>query len=169
MLTTTSSRMGLSVRAACVALLLLPAASAQGQTRAAVIVEAFATAVQRGPLSDKPLGVGAIATLPSGAGIGARWGTSDDVDYWSLTFTQLSPNVRGRKSVQPLFAVGICGVTMPGLRSTCLELAGGLRIFLGGHIGFGVDFRYLHDLHTFGDCADDLCEKQVSLALAWRF
>jgi hypothetical protein len=132
-------------------------------------VTAFRTTGQKGELNGHPYGVSGGWTLSHGAGIGARWATGDDIDYWSVGFLQMSPAIKGAKSVQPFGTAGVCRVIQPDRRDTCLEAGGGVLLFFSPGLGVGVDLRYLRGFHGGLFKCEELCEKHVSLALGWRF
>ena len=153
---------------------VLLAGGASGQTpdpttRASGVAFAsvFGTAFQKGDLSAKPWGIAGGATTRSGAGIGARWSTSDELDYWSIGFLHVMPSIRGAKSLQPTASLAFGRAKRGVDRAACLEIGGGIDVFLAGPIGLGVDFRYLRGLKDLG--ANTLREQYVSFAALWRF
>jgi hypothetical protein len=137
------------------------------QASGLAFVSVFGTAFQKGDVSGRPRGLSGGATMASGAGVGARWSTDGSLDYWSIGFLQVMPAIRGAKTLQPTASVALGRATRGDDDATCLEVGGGVDLFLAGPIGLGIDLRYLHGLTDLG--ADTLRERYVSFALLWRF
>jgi hypothetical protein len=137
------------------------------QASGLAFVSVFGTALEKGNLSGRPRGLAGGATTAGGAGVGARWSTDGSLDYWSIGFLQVMPAIRGAKTLQPTASVALGRATRGDDDATCLEVGGGVDIFLAGPIGLGIDLRYLHGLTDLG--ADTLRERYVSFALLWRF
>ena len=162
----------LTVVSIVVSMLLAGSASAQTpdpptQANGVTFVSVVGTAFQRGHVPGKPWGIAGGATTRSGAGIGARWSTSGDLDYWSIGFLQMMPSIKGAKTLQPTLSVALGRATRGDDDATCLEVGGGIDVFLAGPIGVGVDLRYVRGLKDLG--ADSLRQRYVSFAALWRF
>lgn len=139
------------------------------RARPTAIVTAFKTTGQEGELRGHPSGISGAWTMANGSGVGARWSTADDIDYWSVGFFQLSPAIKRAKSVQPFGTVGVCRVIQADRRDNCLELGAGAMVFFSPGFGVGLDLRYLRGFHGGLTNCEEVCERHVSLALGWRF
>ena len=145
---------------------LAPISTASAQTPA-VMVGVFTTPAHDNAPPESPWGVVGSATFDAGAGVEARWAKADSSTYWSLGFTQILPGPKHTKTLQPFASIGAGQLRRHDDEVTCLHVAGGAVLFLGGPVGVGFDFRYLRGLHRLD--GEHVSERHVSLAAFWRF
>jgi hypothetical protein len=143
------------------------AAPVRAQSSHTVFAGVFTTPLHKDAPSENPWGLTAAATFAAGHGVEARWATTDASKYWSLGFMQILPSVRGAKTVQPFGSLGVGRLSRSGDDTTCISAAGGVITFIGGHLGLGVDLRYLLGTSRLGP--DKVRERHVSFELLWRF
>lgn len=115
---------------------------------------------------EKPWGARAGATLGNGVGLEGRWAHTGASDYWSAGLLQILPGPHSAKTLQPFGAIGVGRLTRSGEGAAFLSLAGGVATFIG-HVGLGVDFRYVRGTERLA--GEKIRERHVSFELLWRF
>jgi hypothetical protein len=140
--------------------------SAAAQSSHSIFAGVFSTPFHGNPPDEDLWGIRAAAMLGRGLGVEGRWADTSESDYWSVAVIQMLPGARGAKTIQPYGSIGAGRLTRVGEVATFFGIAGGVVTFIG-HLGLGVDFRYLHGADRLGH--RKVRERHVSFELVWRF